>query len=126
MSLSVEAIKYLGHNVVLVRSWDGYDKPQKTPVFKITEEELDFQGGRFKRFTFNASTEYSQKFAIPEESCELEKVTNWIGENAEGFWYFDITDKFSDCYIGGEFFWHAWIFFFTSDEDCVKFTLRWM
>ena len=125
MSLSLEAIRYLGQNVVVIRSWDGYDKPQKTPMFKITEEELDFEGGRFKLFAY-ALKEVSQKFALAEENCELEKVINWIAENVEGFWYFDISDSFSDCYISGEYFWIAWVFYFKNAEDCVKFTLRWM
>lgn len=125
MTLSLEAIKYLGHNVVVVRSWDGYDKPQKTPLFKITEEELNFQGGRFKLFTY-ALKEYSQKFALAEEHCKLEHMINWIDENIKGFWYFDISSEISDCYIDGEYFWNAWVFYFKNDEDCVMFTLRWM
>lgn len=126
MTLSIEAIRYLGLNVLVIRSWNGYEKPQKTPLFKITEEELDFQGGRFKLFIWDALREHSQKFALAEEHCKLENVINWIGENIEGSWYFDISDNFSDCYIDGEYFWHAWIFYFNNDEDCVMFTLRWM
>ncbi len=125
MSLSLEAIKYLGRNAVVIRSWDGYDRPQKTPIFNITEEELGFEGGRFNLFTY-ALKEVSQKFALSEENNDLEEIINWIAENVEGFWYFDISDNFQDCYIGGEYFWHAWVFYFKNPEDCVMFTLRWM
>lgn len=123
--LDLEAIKYLGRNVVAIRAWDGYDKPQKTPIFNIAEEELDFKGGRFKLFTY-ALKGFSQKFALDEERCNLENIINWIAENVEGLWYFDISDNIDDCYIDGEYFWHAWVFYFKSPEDCVKFTLRWM
>ena len=124
MSLSLEAIKYLGQTVLVVRSWDGYDRPQKTSLFKITEEELDFQGGRFKLCSH--LKEYSQKFALAEEHSKLEDVINWVAENIEGSWYFDISDDFDDCNIGGEYFWTAWVFYFKNHADCVMFTLRWI
>jgi len=50
--ISLNARKYLGNNYLIVREWDGYDKPSYTPVFKITEEEIDFAGGRFERLQY--------------------------------------------------------------------------
>lgn len=125
MAIFTEAIRYLGQNVVVIRSWDGYDKPQKIPIFKITEKELDFEGGRFNLFAY-ALVDFSQKFALADEDTKLEDVINWIAKNVEELWYFDISDSFADCYINGEYYWYAWVFFFKSHEDCVKFTLRWM
>ena len=127
MTVSIEARKYLGHNVVCLRSWDGYDKPQRKVLFKITEEEVDFENGRFNLFTY-ALKEVSQKFVIgiDNDTQPIENIINWIGENAEGFWHFDISDSIIECNITGGYFWQAWIFHFKNEEDCVKFTLRWM
>ena len=127
MSTSIDARKYLGRNSVVLRSWDGYDKPEIVPLFKITEEELDFVGGRFKLHTY-ALKEVSQKFAIgvKHKAPRIEEIVNWISENVESFWYFDISEDYQDCSLDNEFYWHAWVFYFKSDEDCVKFTLRWM
>ena len=49
MTISVEARKFWGDNWFLVRYWNGIDKPERTRIFKITEEEIDFKDGRFER-----------------------------------------------------------------------------
>ncbi len=125
--LSIDARKYLGKNSVVLRSWDGYDKPQIIPLFKITEEELDFQGGRFNLFTYLCKLSFkAYAIGVKDKAPPIEEIINWIGKNVEDFWYFDISEDYQDCSLDGEFFWHAWVFYFKNPEDCVMFTLRWM
>ena len=124
MSISIDARKYLGYNRLIVREWDGIGQPQYTSVFKITEEEIDFVGGRFERFEYGRS---EHKFSVGvTKELKIEEIINWIHENTTGVWSFDISTDFSDCHIGTEFFDIAWIFYFKDDEDAMAFKLRWI
>lgn len=124
MSTSIDARKYLGYNYLIVREWDGYDKPNYTPVFKITEEEIDFVGGRFKRFKYGKS---KYKFSIGVvKKLKIEKTIDWIHENTTGIWSFDISTDAVDCHIDTEFFVLVWIFYFKKEEDAVAFKLGWI
>ena len=134
MSISIDARKYLGYNYLIVREWDGYDKPSYTPIFKITEEEIDFIGGRFKRFEYGR---LEHKFSIGVvKGLKIEKRIDWIHENATGVWSFDISTDTLDCYGGSnyqingsdsqQFFDIVWLFYFKDEEDIVAFKLRWI
>lgn len=123
MSISIDARKYLGYNYLIVREWDGYDKPSYSPVFKITEEEIDFIGGRFERFKFGRAI---HKFNIGiTKELKLEEIIDWIHENTTNVWCFDISTDFSECHMGTDSFDVVWIFYFGNEEDAMAFKLRW-
>lgn len=123
MSISIDARKYMGINYLMVREWDGYDRPSYTPVFNITEEEIDFFGGRFERFKYGKS---EHKFCIGvTNGLKIEETIDWIHENTTGVWSFDISTEFPHCRIDEEFFDVVWIFYFIKEEDVVAFKLRW-
>ena len=132
--ISLNARKYLGNNYLIVREWDGYDKPSYTPVFKITEEEIDFAGGRFERLQYG---KLGHKFIIGIiKGLKIEETIDWIHENTTGVWSFDISTDTLDCYGGSnyqnngsssqQFFDFVWIFYFIDEEDAVAFKLRWL
>ena len=126
MSISIDARKYLGHNYLIVREWDGYDKPSYTPVFKITEEEIDFAGGRFEKM-LDTRISLKKKLIIGiTKETNIEEIINWIYENANNLWYFDISTDASDCYFKDVYYGEVvWVFYFKDKKDAMGFKLRW-
>jgi len=127
MTVSIEAQKYWGQYWLLVRTWDGIDKPQKACIFKIAPDEVEFEGGRFKRmkWTYTDKDPWLQKLIIGSELCEIEEIINWISENTVGFWNFDISLS-DDCFYDGQVHDAVWIFRFKDEQDAMAFKLRWM
>jgi len=124
MSVSLEVRRYLGHNWLVFREWDGVDKPQYSSVFKITEEELDFEGGRFERMQH--TTLFKQKLSVGIiAETKIEEIINWIHENTTGLWYFNISTSIDDTFIDNEHYAAAWIFYFKETNDATGFKLRW-
>ncbi len=132
--ISLDARKYRGNNCLIVREWDGYDKPYYQCIFEITEEEIDFSGGRFERFKYGA---LEHKFIIGvTKGLKIEETIDWIHENTTGVWSFDISNDTLDCYGGSnyqingsgsqQFFDIVWLFYFKDEEDIVAFKLRWI
>jgi len=132
--ISVEARKYLGDNWLIVREWDGYDRPNYSRVFEITKEEIDFAGGRFERFQYG---KLEHNFIIGvTKGLKIEETIDWIHENTTGVWSFDISTDTLDCYGGSnyqnndssgqQFFDIVWLFYFKDEEDIVAFKLGWI
>ena len=113
--ISIEAKKYSDRYWFLVREWDGYDRPHRELLFKITEDEVDFEGGRFERRKIG---KFKHRVVIGLRPPETpESMIDWITENTTGQWYIDIdTDIMHDV---------QWQFYFMKDEDATAFKLRW-
>lgn len=116
--ISVEARKHLGKNWVIVREWDGIDQPDYTRIFEITEEELEFEGGRFTRKNWMIPSS-ELIIAVPDRSeiTTIEEIVNWIAKNTSKKWNFEIFAS-----VDLEFIWK---FGFESKKDAVAFKLRW-
>lgn len=117
--ISVEARKYLGKYCVLIREWDGYDHPNYTPIFNITEEELEFEGGRFIRKEWMPINNTELLIAVPDLPAvtNIEDTINWVAENTSKKWNFEIFESYDPQFI--------WKFHFESEKDAVAFKLRW-
>jgi len=117
--ISVEARKYLGKYYLIVREWDGFDKPQYTPIFEITEEELDFKGGRFSRMCSYFAYKSDLIIAIPDlpRITTIQEIINWVSKNTSGNWNFDLFSAIEPQFI--------WKFVFETEKDAVAFKLRW-
>lgn len=117
--ISIESGKKYGKLCVYIRFWDGYDKPAYYPVMDISEEEVEFKGGRFERCLGQAkSGDVTQNLylEIKQLKNELTNIVNWINGTIEGQWSFDIEENiFVTC----------WRFSFTNEEDAVLFKLTW-
>ena len=124
--IGIEAETYWGDNWLLIRTWDGIDKPLKARIFKITEEEIDFEGGRFERMVSMYAAQQSsfQKLVIGMEKQTIEEIINWVSENTVGFWNFEVSIS-DDCFYDGEVHDSVWIFHFEDDEMAMAFKLRW-
>ena len=122
--ISIEARKHFGNNWFMIREWDGYDRPHHYHIFKITDDEIDFEGGRFKYFKQGKS---EHKIVIPNDSnvVKLEEVIDWIGENIKNTWSFDISDDIEDTVLCSKFYLSVWVFYFYAAEDTMAFILRW-
>ena len=105
--ISLEARKYRGACWLIIRIWDGYDKPDYYPIMKITEKELDFKGGRFKNCNNVVFLKIKDLYLlIDKPRKELELVINWIHENIINQWDLDIEDNFGKS---------CWRFSFTNE-----------
>lgn len=125
--IGIDARRYLGNNWLIVRQWDGIDKPNYFRVFKITEEENDFQYGRFKRMS-DTRISLKQKLIVGiTKETKIEEIINWIHENTTGFWYFDVSDDANDCYFENVYYGEVvWVFHFKDKKDAMGFKLRWI
>ena len=126
--ISIEAEKYRGDFWLLIRQWDGYDQPHRSRIFKITEEEVKFEGGRFKRMMhmYDAKQATFQKLIIDYEDHKIEGMINWLSENTASFWSFDISVELDDCIHNGDVHEVVWVFRFKDESDAMAFKLRWM
>lgn len=124
MSLSIEAEKYRGKMWLLIRQWDGVGQPDRTPICEISEEELDFAGGRFEKMGNHYTDKFKHKIGIDIKrgTYNPDSAITWIYENTKNNWCFDIVNGFID---GNEYYENAWVFYFEKDEDAVAFKLRW-
>jgi len=118
--ISLESGKKNGKLCLYIRTWDGYDNPQYYPVMDITEEELDFKGGRFEKCLGSAKagpgTGYNLYLEIENPKDELENLVNFVAENTQAQWAVDLEETF--CM-------NCWRFSFTNEEDAVLFKLQW-
>ena len=118
--ISLESGKKYGNFCLYIRTWDGYDKPDYYPVLNITEEEVEFKGGRFERCMGRAKSGikgqnlYLLVGEPPED--DLEPIVNWVHENTTCQWAMDLEHTFSVS---------MWRFSFTNEEDAVLFKLTW-
>lgn len=121
--ISIETKKYDDGLWMIVREWDGIDRPDYTKVFRITEREDGFNGGRFERMQFS-SKDNMNKIVINDDDFDIEMAVNWIAENTNGKWYFNVDFGWGNnikCYntsIDAE-----WIFYFSDESDAVAFKL---
>lgn len=117
--ISLEATMYTGKNKIIIREWDGYDKPQYYPVMDITDDEIGFAGGRFRKYQSRVNDFPATNrlyLLIKSPIREFEPIFNWIGENIEGYWNVDIEDVFCEPLL---------VFSFESEEDSILFKLTW-
>lgn len=113
--ISVEA----RHEYVSIREWDGYEQPQYSRLFKITEEEREFKGGRFERKGFGRAPSKELQIILPADSkiLNIEEIIGWIDRNTTGIWNFEIYTA-----IGPDF---VWVFGFVEPKDAMAFKLCW-
>lgn len=129
--ISIQTKKYLGYAWLLIREWDGIDQPQRYRIFKITNNEIDFIGGRFERMLCPSGMNINKilkkkKLIFDVSNKRLEEIINWISENTNNHWFFDISEDSSDCYFDGDFHATVWVFYFEDDGDAFGVKLRWM
>ena len=122
--ISIEAEKYWGDLWLTVREWDGVDQPQRSRIFKISEEELDFAGGRFERMGYHYTDNFKHEIGIDTNKGKYnpDSAVTWIHENTKGIWCFDIENS---VFKNGDYYEYAWVFYFEDNEDAVAFKLRW-
>lgn len=127
MSISLVAEPYGEKYWCKIREWDGIDQPQRHRVFEITEDEVDFKGGRFKKMRYS-SYGFESKIVLSANNDEtpINEVITWISENIKKIWHFDISMSWEDCYDGSQYYDMVWVFHFKNEEDAVAFKLRWM
>lgn len=129
---SVEARKLYGKYWFFIRYHDGYDRPDYIPIFLITEEECEFQGGRFKNYSYGRSKFDNQNFFLKIEvesgyednelGSKIEEIINWIDKNIKGVWGCDVMDFITELGIK-----RTWVlrFSFVLKDDAVLFKLTW-
>lgn len=109
----------MGKNRVIIREWDGIDKPQYYPVMDIAEEELDFKGGRFEKCIGMAKSGIPGQdlyLHVSQPVKEFGPIIDWVAENIENKWAVDIESTMFE---------EVWRFSFTNLEDAVLFKLTW-
>ncbi len=117
MVISVEAREFKGDNWLIVRYWDGFDKPEYFPVTRITRDELDFSSGRFNLCDPNYTNPNSHDFyiLIVHQLDIIEPYINWISDNINHTWRLAIE--------GGDFI--HWKISFSNRDDAILFKLTW-
>ncbi len=112
---------------VTIREWEGFDKPSHSRLFKITDEEIDFVGGRFERMVPTDRTFINEVcMPITKEDYNPERFVDWIHENMTGCWNFEISDEWKHTVINNEYYEVVWVFTFKDDMDATAFKLRWV
>lgn len=124
--ITFETKKFIDTYWLIVRTWDGIDRPQYFKLFEITEDEMEFKSGRFDRFDNNTYINKNNEIPLNKE-VDIEYILAWINENTFGKWSFDATDWFVYNIIGkfGPVPCMA-IFYFEDEVDAMAFKLRWI
>lgn len=121
MSTSVEVGKKYGKYCIYIRDWDGIDQPQYYPICPASEEEDEFRAGRFRHFKYGKSPAKQQNFILRIRTdnigSKIQEIINWIGDNIEHYWSFDID------YLGEPY--SEWRFSFHDVEDATLFKMIW-
>ena len=109
---------------LVIRYWDGYDKPSYSRVLPINEpEEINLDAGRFENFvnrpiqTSKATFDY-----VTFNDYTLAEFFNWAFENTTGKWSIEVigTHGYHRPLCG--FIATLW---FENEADAVAFKLMW-
>lgn len=111
--ISLETKIIQGKNYCVIRSWDGYAKPEYFKQFKITEKEINFEKGRFKKMKYNKEI-YLKPFQILTNSYHLEPIVEWLSNNISKSFYITIEENIE----------LAWSIYITK-QDASWFCLKW-
>lgn len=122
--ISIETVRYPNGLWMVVREWDGIDRPDYTKVFRLMESENEFGRGRFERMKFESKSSNNKIVIDDDDNFDVEMAVDWIAENTNGKWYLGVDFGWGNnikCYntlIDAE-----WIFYFSDESDAVAFKL---
>lgn len=111
--ISLETKEFQGNNYCIVRTWDGYDKPEYFKQFEINKKEIDFKGGRFKKMK-HIRGGYLNPFKIPTNIIQLREIVEWLDNNITKSFYISIEDNIE----------LNWLIYIT-ESDASWFGLKW-